>query len=288
MQVTELVPAEHIVTAPDGVRLFVRQFSPSEFASDRTLVIVHGASEHGARYARVAEMAVQFGWNVVIPDLRGHGRSGGTPVHVDSFQQYLDDLGQIFARFELLPDRTALLGHSMGGLVAVRFAETRPDRLAGLVTIAPLLGIGVPVPRLKLLAGRLMSRLAPRTRFRLDIDPSALTHDPDCLLRRATDPLMHWSVTARWYVEVTAAIELAQASAASIRIPVLLLLGDAERVVSPVAVQRWFRAVESPDKTVQVLADHLHELLNEPDWEQTARTVLEWMDVTLAASPISS
>ncbi|MFM1932626.1 MAG: hypothetical protein RL226_1929, partial [Bacteroidota bacterium] len=36
---------------------------------------MHGMAEHGGRYARLAEKLVSHGWNVCVPDLRGHGKT---------------------------------------------------------------------------------------------------------------------------------------------------------------------------------------------------------------------
>lgn len=275
--------SECIVSADDGSRLFVRHLTPDGSAAARTLVIVHGAAEHGGRYLHFAQVANERGWNVVLPDSRGHGRSGGTPVHVDSFEQYLNDLDRITAEFKLDASQTALLGHSTGGLISIRYSESRPGRFLCLVALSPLLGIAVQISPLKLLAGRVLSRLVPYTRFRLGLDPCDLTHDNERLQRRANDQLMHSSVTARWYVEVETQIAAAHAAAAGVRLPLLLLQGGADRVVSPAAAQRWFDAVGSQDKTMQVLPDHWHELLNEPDWLQTATTILNWLDARLPA-----
>jgi len=136
---------ESTISGADGTSLFVRRYAADDPAG-RTLVIVHGACEHGGRYEHVAEFAVERGWNVVIADLRGHGLSEGAPVHVMSFDQYLADLDRVFAEFAPRPQQTALLGHSMGGLLAIRYVQMRPERARALVAASPLLGLAMPVP----------------------------------------------------------------------------------------------------------------------------------------------
>lgn len=268
---------ESYLSATDGTRLFVRRFDAGDSAA-RTLVIVHGACEHGGRYEHVAGVAVERGWNVVIADLRGHGRSEGVPVHVMSFEQYLADLDLVFNEFALAPDDTALLGHSMGGLIAIRYVETRPERVRALVAASPLLGFAMPVPLWKRIPGRLLATFVPRTRFASLVDPAGLTHDEECLARRKVDPFMHKSVTARWFFAVQRAIRQAHDEATSVKLPLLMLHGSIDPVTDPRAALQWFESAGSHDKTFEYVPDHLHELFNEPDWQRTLDLTLDWFD----------
>ncbi len=150
------------IPTPDKQRLFVRRYESRKDAAERTLLIVHGASEHGARYEHVAEFFAEQGWNVIVGDHRGHGRSSGVRTHIKSFRQYAQDLELIREHFELAPRSTAILGHSMGGLIAIRHAQLFPNRVAGLVLVSPLLRVKVAIPRRKVVLGRVLSVLAPR------------------------------------------------------------------------------------------------------------------------------
>jgi alpha-beta hydrolase superfamily lysophospholipase len=122
-----IFPRETEVLTPDGERLFVRHYQSQTHPADRTLLISHGASEHGERYRHIAEFFAGQGWNVVVGDHRGHGRSTGVPTHVRSFGHYARGPGiDSLATLVLNPRSTAVLGHSMGGLVAVRHAQMFP------------------------------------------------------------------------------------------------------------------------------------------------------------------
>ena len=86
------------VTTPDGVDLFVRSYCPEQLDPTRVLYWVHGVGEHGGRHEHVAGVLTQRGWRMIVADLRGHGRSGGVPTHIASFDQYIDDLALIWER----------------------------------------------------------------------------------------------------------------------------------------------------------------------------------------------
>lgn len=274
--------AELILSAHDSTKLFVRSYSPvaSEHAA-RTVVLVHGTSEHGGRYRHVARTMAEHGWQVLVPDLRGHGLSDGIPVHVDHFERYLLDLDTVWQYFELTPRRTVLMGHSFGGLVSVRFAETRPQRLGALVLMSPLLGLKVEVGRFTLTLGRLMSLVAPTTRFASKIPPKSTTHDLAVLQRREVDPLNHRSVTAGWFFQMQAALSDAWREAAALQVPVRAMQAGDDLVVEPLVVEPWLKTVGSTDRSFQMLDGRYHELLNEPDWPATLGTVLEWLDARI-------
>src|SRR5688572_17665496 len=99
------------VPTRDGCPLWVRYYQPTHRDTSRTLVLVHGACEHGEFYDPIARLAAARGWNVILADQRGHGRSDGEPTHVDDFMQYVDDLDHLFRHFGCRPDRTFLVGH---------------------------------------------------------------------------------------------------------------------------------------------------------------------------------
>ncbi|MCP3955559.1 MAG: alpha/beta hydrolase, partial [Desulfobacterales bacterium] len=59
------------------------------------MVIVHGLGEHSGRYLALADHLAGLGFSLWILDLRGHGKSGGPKGHVDSFDDYTRDVGEI-------------------------------------------------------------------------------------------------------------------------------------------------------------------------------------------------
>lgn len=262
----------------DTFRRFVRKTSPADGPADRTLLIVHGTGEHSGRYSHLVPHVVARGWNVVAGDLRGHGLSAGTATHLDDFEQYLEDLDAVCDHFELDPVRTALFGHSLGGLVAIRYAQTRPRRIAALIASAPLLAFGMRIPMSKWILGRLCLFVAPQTRFQTRVPLADITRSEEALARRIADPLTNRTVTAGWYFCVAEALRLARDDSAHLRVPLLLLQGDADRVVRPDAAVQWFFNAGGADKTLWILRDHLHELLNEPGWEQTLEQMLGWLE----------
>lgn len=279
---------EFNVAANDSANLFVRScLHPSTDRCGRTLVIIHGTSEHGGRYLHAAEAAVARGWDVLIPDLRGHGRSDGIAVHIDRFEQYLQDLDTIWQYFELNPERTAVMGHSFGGLVSIRFAETRPSRLAALVPMSPLLGLRVKIDPLTYAIGRMMSFVAPTTRFQSKVPPEHTTRNPEVLAKRASDPLLRRSVTAAWFFQMKQALQDAHENVSSIIVPIFAMQAGEDLIVDPLAVKPWMEKTGSSDRALKVLDGHYHELLNEEDWRETLNELLNWLESRIKCAATS-
>lgn len=96
------------------------------------LMLVHGFTGGRADFAEWVEPLADFGRHVVVPDLRGHGTSGG-PDGADRYdlEAFASDVLDLADRLGW--GRFGLLGHSMGGMVAQRVALRAPDRLTSLV-----------------------------------------------------------------------------------------------------------------------------------------------------------
>src|SRR5919202_4737314 len=106
------------------------------------MIIAHGYGEHIGRYERLADALVGTGAVVYAVDHVGHGKSEGERVLVEDFEDLVTDLHVLdgTARREHPGLPVVLLGHSMGGLIAARYAQRHRDTLAALVLSSPLVG----------------------------------------------------------------------------------------------------------------------------------------------------
>ena len=109
----------------NGVTLSVAEYpGPAGAGDDETVVLLHGIGSSGASWSPVvAGLAARF--RLLVPDLRGHGASG-RPGRGYLLPDYAADLDGLLGAFGL--DRPLLLGHSLGGLIALTWARARPDR----------------------------------------------------------------------------------------------------------------------------------------------------------------
>lgn len=271
------------LTMADGIKLFVRHYRPETTAANRTLLWCHGICEHGGRYEHVIAEFCARSWEVVLPDLRGHGRSEGTRADVSSFDAYLKDFDGIIQEFRLDPRRMALFGHSMGGLVMMRLAQTRRRDWAALALSAPLLGVAVPIPWWKWWAGQVLAEIAPRTHLRTGIREDNLTSDPVFLAARQADPFIQRRVTVQWYFAMRTALLAAYLDAEQLTLPVLILQGLKDQTTDPRALIDWLRQTKSADRQFIEYPDGLHELLNDRGWRTVCATLLDWLEQRVPA-----
>lgn len=283
----EMTCLEHRLKAADGTELFVREYPPATGSANelgRTLLVVHGAAEHGGRYEQFAATAAEAGWRVIVPDLRGHGESAGVHVHVDRFSRYLEDLTFLCEHFRVDSRRLACLGHSLGGLIVARLVQTHPRLAVAAVLLSPLFEVAIKIPWTTLWAGRTLALVIPKLRFSSRIKPSELTADTESLEKRKQDPLMRRGVTAGWFVQTQRAMQEAFRDAPEMQIPLLVLHGGLDRIADPLAAQRWAETAGGRDKRMQLFSGHLHELLNEPDGPETATLILDWLEKRIPRS----
>jgi non-heme chloroperoxidase len=142
------LPAPTTITARDGTPLSVRVY-PSP--GPTVILALHGSSGHGRYYHSLAQyLSMRGKASVYVPDLRGHGASGGRRGDVDYVGQLEDDVADVLAiiRRERPGARIVLLGHSAGGGLVVRAAGgSRVSAVDGYVLLAPFLGANVPTTR---------------------------------------------------------------------------------------------------------------------------------------------
>jgi pimeloyl-ACP methyl ester carboxylesterase len=97
----------------------------------RPVVLVHGLGGAATNWTRLAPLLVRSR-RVIVPDLPGHGRSGSIGRHAD-LSAYADCILEILEREATTP--AALVGHSMGGVVALRLAVAHPTRLSAVALV---------------------------------------------------------------------------------------------------------------------------------------------------------
>ena len=245
------------------------------------VVISHGLAEHGGRYAAVAERLVARNYAVYALDHRGHGRSPGGRANIERFAYVVSDLGTFVGRAQRQhPGHPAfLIGHSMGGAIALGCALQFPDALKGLVLSAPALTIGEDVSALKSWLVRLLSAVAPGVGA-LTLPASAISRDPAVVSAYERDPLVYrGSVPARTLAELLAAINQFPERVPRLRVPVLVQHGTADRLVSCDANRPIYAALGQPkQRAIRTYDGLFHEIYNEPERDRVIGDLEAWLE----------
>lgn len=279
---------EGFLEASAGVRLYHCEWWP-EPASDAgaVLVLMHGYAEHCRRYDELAEYLVQRGIAVCRFDARGDGRSGGQRGYIERFEQYTDDLRAYVGRIRALaPERPlALLGHSNGGLIAVRALQQGLPAVSALVLTNPLLELRAarrPVPEV---VAKLLSRAAPRLPLPNGLRDQDLTHDESLRAAVRSDPWVHRRATPRWYWSALCAGRAALEQAEKLTLPLLMVVGEADPIVEPRAAKALYERAAARDKQLWVRPGELHEVLNEIGRRELFERIADWLGQRALSSP---
>ncbi len=261
----------------DGQRLFLRDWPLPQARG--AVLLVHGLGEHSGRYRRLAAWFNQRGYAVRGYDQRGHGQTPGGRGRLRHGDDLVEDLATVYNDYASgLPHPPLLLGHSMGGLVALRAA------LDGRVA-APALLLSSPAlrswesPRMIALA-RLLSRVAPSLSLRNGLDVDKLSHDPQVMTDYRADPLQHGWITPRLADFIFRAGAACIADATRLAQPTLLLVADSDELVDPSGSREFARKAAATGRlTTRFFSTLYHELFNEaePGRGQVLMQLGDWL-----------
>jgi acylglycerol lipase len=272
---------EGTLTGAGGVRLTHWGYLPPGPVR-AVVLLVHGYGEHQGRYAHVIAALTGGGHAVHTLDHRGHGRSPGRRAVIDRFDDLVDDLHLLaLSAREAQPQAPMfLVGHSMGGLIALRYALRHQASLAGAILSSPALRFGEDTPAFLVRLAPLLARLLPMVPVsRLRPAESLLSRDSRVQERFDDDPLCYTGpMRLRTGYQLRCAALDARARLEELTLPLLLLHGDADRLVDPAGSVELYRRAGSRDKSLRRWPNCRHELLNEPEQGEVIACMLAWLD----------
>jgi alpha-beta hydrolase superfamily lysophospholipase len=259
------------IESADGTKLRIGHAG----TGDKNILIVPGLAEHLGRYEHVVETLNKAGWRVTVVELRGHGKSDGKRGHVLQWAEYLAD---VRAAAAVVGGPLVLLGHSMGGLVALDvLIEGVGQSVQGIVLSDPNVAVAVEAPALKILGARLLSRIAPGLPLSNELDVNTLSRDPSVVSDYKADDLVFSTVTPRWYTEMVKSQERIVAYSAKYDTPMLMLLGEGDVIcdwkASEAMARNW-----GGDATTKTYPGLYHEIFNEPEKDQVLGDLVAWLD----------
>jgi acylglycerol lipase len=270
---------EGFFEALGGVRLFHQSWLPKGDPK-AVLLVVHGLAEHSGRYMNVVDYFVPKRYAVYGIDHVGHGKSEGTRVFVQSFDDYLEPLGTFLEMVkESHPGKPVfLMGHSMGGLIAPLYVLKHKPDLPGMIISAPLTQIPKHVSSMVIVMSKLLSSIVPKLGVE-DIDSSTICSDPAVIRAYEEDPLVYrGKTTARLAAELLKEVQHIQKEASKIVMPVLVMQGSEDKLVNPDDGKLFYESVSSSDKTLKIYQGFAHEIFNEPEHDRVFADVEAWLE----------
>ncbi len=246
----------------DGAPVFASTGSGS--GADRPIVFVHGAGMDHSVWVMPARYFARHGRRVLAVDLPGHGRSAGAPLNtIDGYAQWLARLLDAAGI-----ERAAIVGHSMGSLIAFAFAARSADRCDRVA----LLGTSVPMP----VTERLLSAAQANDHAAIDM-ANGWSHSAGGQ-RGGNDNPGHWMLGAGkrllerarpgvFHADL-AACNAFDGGGLSVSVPALVLIGDADQMtpakasLDVAARMKDPRVVHLPQCGHSMLSERLNQVLD--------------------------
>ena len=258
-----MVSNEGKLLSGDGFNLFWKAWIPD--AKPKAVIhIIHGYAEHVDRYKNVVDELVPDSYLVIAKDHRGHGRSDGKRGHVKSFEQYIED-ERTFYKEIIERDYNGIpyfvLGHSMGSIIALNYAERYQDDINGMILSGTGSKPGKAIGKAKVLLSKIGSRLFPGVHVKSGLPPEFISRDPDVVKAYVDDPLTYDVITPRLAEQMYTYLDLGFSKAGNISIPVLIQCGSADTSFS--GQEELYNAMASNDKTIKIYEGLKHEVYNE-------------------------
>jgi alpha-beta hydrolase superfamily lysophospholipase len=150
------------------------------------------------------------------------------------------------------PDRTwTLLGQSIP-FVALDWALEHPARVERLVLCAPPFQLGFRPSFLKVKVAQAIARFWPGFSQGNMILPSMLSHDQKVIRAHMEDPLVHYRITARLFLEFQFMRSSLMKRVGELKTPTLVLQGGEDHVADPLGSERWVKMV--PDGMAELVS----------------------------------
>ncbi|PHT40493.1 hypothetical protein CQW23_19347 [Capsicum baccatum] len=273
--------------------LFCRSWFPFSDELRGIIIIIHGLNEHSGRYAHFARQLNSCNFGVYAMDWIGHGGSDGLHGYVPSLDHVVADTGAFLERikFENPGIPCFLFGHSTGGAVVLKAASYPhiENMLEGIILTSPALRVKPANPIVTAVAP-IFSLVAPRYQFKGSHKRGIpVSRDPAALVAKYSDPLVYTGpLRVRTGHEILRISSYLMRNFKSVTVPFLVLHGSADRVTDPLASQDLYNEAASEFKDIKLYDGFLHDLLFEPEREEIAQDIIDWMHKKLASGNLAN
>lgn len=248
------------------------------------VLTIHGLGEHFGRYEHVGEWLNQNKIVMVGSDLPGFGVSTERRGHIDDFNEYLTKVDEwlkyINNKWPNLP--VFLFGHSLGGLIVLRYIEERDvsNSLKGVIVTSPSISVKLKVPEWQIILAKGLKKIYPTLSFNSGIKSEHVSRSKDIVEKYGTDSLNYGKVSAGLYYEFQTAIKIVWEKIERInetKIPILFLQAGDDQLVDANKADEFVKNINKEQITYLNIPGLYHEVFNEPEKEKYLKMLSEWI-----------
>ena len=251
-------------TTDDGLALHYKAWNVQ--GATKALVLLHRGHEHADRWDTVIPSLAMPDTAIYAWEARGHGLSPGRRGHAAGFMEYVRDLDTFFHHLQkahgLTPERTVVVAHSVGGVVAAAWVHDFAPRIAGLVLATPALEVNLIVPG-ALTSIRVMQKLKPDATIKSYVRGSWLTRDLSAAAAYDADKLISKDISAKILADLFDTAQRVISDAEVMDRPLLLFSAGADKVVKREAIDALYTNYGCEQKTHLTLKGARHAIFHD-------------------------
>jgi len=264
-----------------GLLLYYQSWESGVKGYKKTANIIHGLGEHTGRYQELAAFLTFRDYKVFGLDLYGFGRSEGKRGHVKNIEDFISDEKLLFTLIQKNNRATSeklLIGHSLGGLLALAYLEKYPDDYSHAVISSPALNPARNVSKTMLLLGKICRVIWPSLPFKNRIPPDQLCSDEEMQKAYQEDEYTHDTITPRLFDEMRSLGVRVWENADKINkdLRILFIHGEADEVTNYRDTHAFSTSVSVRDKKIKIIPNMKHHTLNDKEKAQTYQAMSEW------------
>jgi len=260
-----------------GSNILYRHWSVAD--PKAALLLVHGLGGHSARWDYLANFLVHHKYSSYAIELMGFGETKGVSGHIDSFNNYFQDLKELYKSIkqECPNKKIFILGESLGGLITFLLAAKEPDLFAGQILISPAFKNAMAFPfssYLQFIPSLFYNHQKP---VEMPFTAEMCTRDVNYQQKMDADKRELRVASTRMLLNIMFGQLKAKKAAKNMTIPSLFLLSGKDYLVDPKESQKVFQALAAKDKELLEYPDMLHALSIDLERERVFEDILGWL-----------
>ncbi|NHJ31866.1 MAG: lysophospholipase [Asgard group archaeon] len=253
----------------DGLKMLYRAWIPKTKKNDYVFIGVHGAAVHSSNFQYFGDYFASQGFPVYVNDRRGFGNCDNQiRGHIDSYDVYVKDTIAFidYIKSKLNPEKTFLVGHSNGSIIATVIAAEYPELIDSLVISSPNFKLKTKdlFSPFRVPLAYILGTLIPKMRTPTFLKPKDLIRDTEVSENRNDDPLYTKKVTGRWTREMFNCQRQARKGLKILSIPTLIIVAGEDKEISSKYTVKLYNSLENKDLVkIKIYEDNFHENFND-------------------------
>jgi len=240
-----------------------------------TVILVHGQGEHSGRYETFIRMLANQGYAVEFFDWPGHGESSGKQGHT-SIEEGVNIIDSIVHKIDTKP---FLLGHSMGGLTVIRYAQLYPKNIRGIIVSSPELAFDTRIPSIFHHISRFLNIFMPTKTTSNMIRPEELSRNKKIVKKYIQNPLIHDRISLSLHQSIANNMNKAIQESSTLSCPILILIGTEDKIVPTEKTKEFYQNLAVKDKTLHEFEGAFHEVFDDPEWKESFNNaIMNWIN----------